>query len=332
MSTLSDVAKRAGVSLATASRAMNGAQGRSVRPELREQVLAAARELDYLPHAAAQTMARGHSNSLGLLVNDIADPHFASIAAGVTTAAAAQGCIVTLSSTGIAAHPRAEVVNLMTAQRVRALIVAGSVSAIDPDLGELRSALGRLVRAGARIASIGAEELGVQSVLLPNRQGATELADALLALGHRRFAVLAGPSDLPSASGRADAFRERVHQGGGTVLASVHSAFDRQAGQRATAELIAGELPDLIFATNDLLALGALRQLREAGLDVPGDIGLAGFGDGDALLDVVPSITSVRLDAAHAGELAVQLVLDSDPGVRDVQLGYQVNLRESTLR
>ena len=331
MSTLSDVAKRAGVSLATASRAMNGAQGRSVRPELRERVLAAARELDYLPHAAAQTMARGHSNSLGLLVNDIADPHFASIAAGVTSAAAAQGCIVTLSSTGIAAHPRAEVVNLMTAQRVRALIVAGSVSAIDPALGELRSALGRLVRAGARIASIGAEELGVQSVLLPNRQGATELADALLALGHRRFAVLAGPPDLPSASSRADAFRERVHQGGGTVLASVHSAFDRQAGQRA-AELIAGELPDLIFATNDLLALGALRQLREAGLDVPGDIGLAGFGDGDALLDVVPSITSVRLDAAHAGELAVQLVLDSDPGVRDVQLGYQVNLRESTLR
>lgn len=330
MSTLSDVARRAGVSLATASRALNGSSGRTVRPELRDRVLAAARELAYVPHAAAQTMARGHSNSLGLLVNEIADPHFSSIAAGVTNAASGFGSIVTLSSTGVGARERTEVIKLMAAQRVRALILAGSVSPSDPALPELAAALRRMTSAGARIATIGAEELGFPSVRLPNERGAAALATALLDLGHRRFAILAGPRDRPSADQRATSFADQIRAGGGEVTAVIHGGFDRAAGHQAMAKLLADPLPDLVFATNDLLALGALRLLRESGLRVPDDLRLAGFGGGEAMADVTPSLTSVYMDTERAGELAVELTLGPDDSLRQVELDFEVRLRDST--
>lgn len=333
MSTLSDVARRAGVSLATASRALNGAPGRTVRPELRDRVHAAAIELNYVPHAAAQTMARGLSTSLCLLVNEIADPYFASIASGVTASASSQGHIVTLSSTGIDAHARAEVVDLMAAQRVRGLIVAGSVRPDDPGLPELRAALARLSATGARVTTIGAEELGYSSVLLPNRAGSEALADALLELGHRSFAIIAGPPDRPSASQRAISFADRVTSGGGVLTANLPGGFDRAEGYRAAGELLRhAELPDVIFAVNDLIALGALRRLREAGLRVPDDVGLASFGDSDALVDVVPGITSVSMDTERSGELAVELTLGPDEHVHNVALDHQLRMRESTNR
>lgn len=332
MTTLSDVARRAQVSLATASRALNGAPGRTVRPELRDRVLAAARELDYVPHAAAQTMARGLSTTLCLLVNEIADPYFASIASGVTALASEHGHIVTLSSTGIDARAKAAVVNLMTAQRVRGLILAGSVRPTDPALDELGSALERLRSTGARVATIGAEELGYSSVLLPNQSGTQALADALLAMGHRRFAILGGPPDRPSASQRAISFADRVRERGGEITAEVFGGFDRAEGQRGAEQLLGGELPDVIFAVNDLIALGALRRLRAAGLRVPEDLGLASFGDSDALVDVVPEITSVAMDTTRAGELAVELTLGPDDQVHNLPLEFELRMRQSTAR
>lgn len=332
MTTLSDVARLAGVSPATASRALNDTPGRTVRPELRERVLNAARELNYLPNAAAQTMARGQSNSLGLLVNEISDPHFLSVASGVSKAAARYGCILTLSSAGIAAAARAEVVDLMTAQRVRALIIAGSIASGDPGLDQLAASLSRLAATGARIATIGAEQLGVSSVLLPSVSGSAALAEELLAAGYRRFAVLAGPANRLAAAQRADSFSERVRAGGGEILATIHGEYDRAAGYRGMDELLAGPLPELVFATNDLLALGALRRIREAGLVVPTDIALAGFGGGEFLTDVVPGITSVFMDTERAGELAVELVLGPGPSLHTVELGFELDLRESTRR
>ena len=329
MSTLSDVARAAGVSLATASRALNGAPGRSVRPELRERVEQAARELDYQPHTAAQTMARGHSNSVGLIVNDITDPFFAAVAAGVTQAASRYGRIVTLSTTGVGARAKTEVVNLMAGQRVRSLVLAGGVPPGDPELGELQAALGKLMAAGARVSSIGGEVLAVDAIHLPNEAGAEALAEALLGLGHRRFAALGGPVDHPTTSARADAFVARIRAGGGELTARIDGGMDRAAG-RAAAEQLLDELPDVIFASTDLLALGALRRLREAGVRVPDDVGLAGFGDSEALTDVVPAITSVFVDAQRAGELAAEQVLGPVDGVGE--LGYEVRLRASTQR
>ncbi len=332
MSTLSDVAQRAGVSLATASRALNGSPGRTVRPELQARVEQAARELDYQPHAAAQTMARGRSNSLSLLVNDIGDPYFASIASGVASAASRFGCIVTLSSTGVDATPRVAVLNMLAAQRIRALIFAGGVATDDPGLPQLSAALRRLADRGTRVATIGAEQLGFASVVLPNTSGAEALATALLDLGHRSFSIIAGPDNRTSSSQRASAFADAVRSGGGTVAANQPSGFDRAAGYQAMDRLLTDPLPDVVFATNDLLALGALRRLREAGLRVPQDVALAGFGDSDALLDVEPGITSVLMDTEEAGRLAVEMTLGDNAQPRTEVLGFELRLRASTGR
>jgi len=331
--TLSDVARRAGVSLATASRALNGSPGRSVRPELRERVAAAADELGYLPHAAAQTMARGHSSSVGLLVNDISDPYFASVAAGVTSAASRYGCIVTLSSTGLMASAKAPVVDLMAGQRVRALILAGGVWAGDPALPDLAESLRRLAATGARISTVGAEVPGVSNLLLPNHSGAAALATALFDLGHRTFSVISGPDEQPTSVQRTESFISTIGELGGRVLTRVRGDYTRESGYAVMGDLLdAWPLPDVFFAVNDLMALGAMRRLREAGLRVPRDVGLAGFGDIDSVRDAVPPLTSVAMDAVQAGELATELVLGDDDQPRTIELGFTLSLRESTER
>ncbi|BDZ41390.1 hypothetical protein GCM10025865_06890 [Paraoerskovia sediminicola] len=123
--TLSDVAREAGVSLATASRAINGSATRVVRPELRERVVETAERMGYMPDANAQAVARGRTTSVALIVHDIADPYFSSIAAGVAAAAEESGLVVTLASTQHSAERELAFVELMRRQRARAIIVAG---------------------------------------------------------------------------------------------------------------------------------------------------------------------------------------------------------------
>ena len=138
--TLSDVAREAGVSLATASRAINGSANRTVRADLRDRVLAAAVRLRYTPDANAQAMARGRTTSLGLVVHDIADPYFSSIAAGVARAADRAGLQVTLASTQHDPSRESGLVDLLKRQRARAIVIAGGRLDDDATNDELRAA------------------------------------------------------------------------------------------------------------------------------------------------------------------------------------------------
>ena len=139
--TLSDVAREAGVSLATASRAINGSANRTVRADLRDRVLAAATRLRYTPDANAQAMARGRTTSLGLVVHDIADPYFSSIAAGVARAADRAGLQVTLASTQHDPSRESGLVDLLKRQRARAIVIAGGRLDDEATNDELRAAL-----------------------------------------------------------------------------------------------------------------------------------------------------------------------------------------------
>jgi len=123
--TLSQVAREAGVSIATASRAFNGSANRTVREDLRERVAAAAERLRYFPDANAQAMVRGRTTSLGLIVHDIADPYFSSIAAGVTIAAERADLAVTLASTQHDPSREPRFVEVLTRQRALAIVIAG---------------------------------------------------------------------------------------------------------------------------------------------------------------------------------------------------------------
>ena len=216
-----------------------------------------------------------------------------------------------MSST--AAHEAAEreYVALMRAQRARAVVLVGSRSDNTAARDALRAELDAFTRSGGRAACIGQDLLGIDTVLPENRAGAEALARALAALGHRRFAVLAGPRSLLTGQDRTNGFRDGLSAWSVPLDAArvVHGDLSRDGGYQAMSEILAaGEpLPDCVFAVSDIMAVGALARLRAAGIDVPGDIALAGFDD--------ISDPARRLPAAHHGAAAAQAARrDQPPG------------------
>jgi LacI family transcriptional regulator len=386
--TLSQVAREAGVSLATASRAINGSATRSVREDLRERVLETARRLDYSPDPSAQAMARGRTTALGLVVHDIADPYFSTIAAGVARAAEREGLIVTLASTEHSPERELAFVELARRQRSRAIILAGGRLAPDgggaPGAGDTadaggadpaRSATGSKISSpvdrsrgsmpisdaleaalkafrdtGGGVALIGQPVDDLPVVRVANADGAADLARALHGLGYRRFAVLAGPEGHRTAADRTDGFAGALAELGSApapedVLAC---AFTRDGGYSAMASLIersgversgaglpsgraggSGRLPELVFAVNDVMAVGAMAAVRDAGLSVPDDVAVAGFDDIHTLRDVSPGLTTVRIPLAEVGALATDLALGRS-GQAGAEVRGEVVLREST--
>ena len=158
----------------------------------------------------------------------------------------------------------------------------------------------------------------MDTVLPENAAGAEALAQAMVALGHRRFAVLAGPRGLLTARDRLDGFRAGLAAWSVPLDPArvVHGAFTRDGGYEAMSAILAADepLPDCVFAVTDVMAMGALARLRAGGLQVPADIALAGFDDILTLRDVYPPLTTVRLPLKRMGEMAAGLVLAEAAG------------------
>ncbi len=330
--TLSDVAREAGVSLATASRAINGSANRTVGADLRARVLEAAERLRYSPDANAQAMARGRTTSVGLVVDDIADPYFATIARGVAHAAGRAGLQVILASTEQDPSREVEVVGLLQRQRARAIVIAGGRYDDERATSALREVLTGYRSAGGTAAVVGRPVLGTDAVRIADAEGARALARALVGRGYRDVAVLGGPAAHVTARERREAFVAELAASGLPEPRVLAGAFDRQGGAEAMARLLAdGPRPELVFAANDVMALGALTAARAAGLVVPDDVALAGFGDITTLRDVVPGLTTVRIPLEEVGVAAVRLVLEPAAAApRVVHVATEVVLREST--
>lgn len=330
--TLSEVAAHAGVSLATASRALNGSV-RRVNAELQERVLSSARALGYSANVQAQAVARGTSNVVALVVGDIADPYFASIASGVVRVADERGLVVTITATGpysgAASVAREEsALAALRGQRPRAVVLAGSrVDGADqPDGGSTARVRSR---GGVdRVAVIGGGAPGLRTIRVDNHGGAAALARALLALGYGDFAILAGPEELVTVRDRVDGFRSVV-----PAASITHAEFSRAGGHRAMSGLLAsGARPECVFAVSDVMAIGAMAALREAGI-APGDeIAVAGFDDIPLVADVTPALTSVALPLADIGAQALELAL-ADAAVDETPpIAAEVRIRASTPR
>ncbi|WP_019854068.1 LacI family DNA-binding transcriptional regulator [Actinopolyspora mortivallis] len=309
---LIDVARRAGVSLATASRVLNGST-RSVGDELRERVRRAASELDYSPSAPAQAMARGGTDVVGLVVPDIADPYFSTIAASIVRAAEPHGLIINLASTERRHEREAEYVASMRRQQARGIVLVGSRTTDRRQLEELRAEIAAYTATGGRVSAVGQHKLPTDTVVVENRAAARSLAERLLGLGYRHFAVLAGPTDLLTARDRFTGFREGL-RAGGVDLASqdvVHGAFTRDGGYAAASELLdRGSGASCVFAVNDVMAVGALSAFRDRGIRLPEELAVAGFDDIASLRDVWPSLTTVRIPLERLGEQALDFLLD----------------------
>ncbi|MBB2911794.1 LacI family transcriptional regulator [Streptosporangium becharense] len=326
MVTLEDVARHAGVSLATASRVLNGST-RQVGASLREKVEVAAAQLGYRTNVAAQTLARGASNVIGLVVHDLTDPYFAAIADGAMRVAERQGLMVMVGTTHRDPQREIAYVSTLNAQRVRAVLLAGSRLTDTQVTRRLREELDRYRETGGRVACVGQDMLGVDTVAPGNREGAAALARALAGLGHRGFAILAGPEGLITARDRVAGFTEELHRLGLPDPLVLHGSFDRDGGYGA-ATRVSGVT--CVFAVNDVMAVGALAAFRDRGIRVPEDVSVAGFDDIFTLRDLVPALSTVRLPLADMGARALELALDAAEEARVEGVAGEVVLRAST--
>lgn len=327
--TLLDVAKQAGVSLATASRALNA--NRNVREDLSERVLAAAAQLNYSVNAQAQAMARGRTNVIGLLVHDIADPYFSSVAGGVMLAAERHQLLVTLANTMGRPERELEYLAAFRAQRSRAVILAGSRVDDLVLLNSLRREITAFQSTGGRVAVISRKRLTVDTVIVENWAGARSLAQRLVELGYERFAILAGPRKLLTARDRCNGFRAGLTQASLPAPHVVHGDFTRNGGYEAMLKIIkSGIRPGCVFAVNDVMAVGAMAACREQGWKLPDDLAMAGFDDIATLRDIYPGLTTVKLPLEEIGSAAVSLVISEEAEPRQRVIMGEVVIRDST--
>jgi LacI family transcriptional regulator len=311
--TLDDVAQAAAVSAATASRVLNGIG--TVRADLRERVLAAAASLSYAPDAHAQALARASSQVVGVICHDLADPAATGVVRGIMRTASELDLRVSISATF--GDPEREIghVAAMRGQRVRAILLVGS-GFEDPAWQQaMNGELGRYTAGGGRVVAVGRRPgLNVDTVRSGDRTGARDLARTLVGLGHRDFAVLAGPPALTALADRLAGFREELQRAGLPLPPEriAEGAPNRDGGYAAAHGLLAsGAGVTCVFAVTDEMAVGALAALRHHGVAVPGRMSLAGFGDIPFAQDLTPSLTTLALPLEDLGRRAVAVAVRS---------------------
>jgi LacI family transcriptional regulator len=307
---LIDVADGAGVSIATASRALSGRDG--VSEPVADRVREVARELGYAANPHARTLAGGVTSTVGLIVHEIGDPYFSEIASGVLRGADELALMVQICHSGRDPEREQAQIRALIAQRVRIIIVAGSGYTDSRLQTPTKAALAAFQAAGGRVAVIGRHHMSADAVRPDNEAGGRTLAEHVLALGHRRIAVAAGPLRLTTVVDRLAGVAEALAREGLALddLPVEETDFTRDGGEAAAARIVR-EHPrtTAIIALNDAMAIGALSALRSRGIAVPDAMSVAGFDDVAVAADLAPSLTTVRLPMAQMGAWALAMAL-----------------------
>jgi LacI family transcriptional regulator len=337
--TLHDVARAAGVSLATASRVLNGS-ARRVADSYRERVEAAARKLGYTANLSAQATARGTSNIIALLVADIADPYFGQIAAGVARGADEAGLVLTIAITERDARREAALVRTLRGQRPRGLILAASRTAAaerpeEPEPSgqpELRREIEAFASFGGRVVAIGRGAPELRSVPIDNFGAARNLGLAMAGRGYRRAVVLAAGVGVISSDDRLAGFTAGFAEGGGKGVEVYRGGFTREAGWQAMRDALAAgiEPHTVVFGVSDVVAIGAMSAIRDAGRRVGDDIAVCGFDDIATSRDVTPALSTVHIPLEDVGYQALRAIVDDDWDAQAAGITHQVVLRDST--
>jgi LacI family transcriptional regulator len=326
---LMDVARRAGVSVATASRVLSGS-GYPVSEETRRRVEASASELHYIPNAQAQGLLRGNPRAVGVVVGDVGDPYFSEMIAGLHTHATELQYHVTVVNTRRSIQQELDAIRALRANRVGISILAGS-GLIQPEYSaSMTRALSAAIDAGEAVVTIGRHTLGIDvaGVSVDNIEAGRLLGDHLRDLGHRHVAVLTALADLTSVLDRVEGLRQSL--GDGLVVREVGGT--RDGGWNAMEPLLAAH-PNLtaVVGTADQMAMGALAWLRSRGISVPGEISVAGMNDIWVAKDMTPPLTTVRLPLAEMGATALRLGIGAlDGRVTHQQLPVELVVRGST--
>lgn len=298
--TITDVAKRAGVSVATISRYLSGFTVRNAE-EIREVI----DQLNYRPSAAARNLKSGRTGIIAIIVPDITNPFFASIVEGAESAVG-DDRMVLLVNTG-AIREREEKALSQLFGRVDGVIMAPSTEeqiapAFFSQYGLPIVYVDRVTRDGERFSS----------VLVENSKGAALATQHLIGLGHSKIAMIGGPQSATPGKRRADGFREAMASSQLEVADEyfVESDFTEAGGYQAMRQLLSLDTPPTaVFTANNLMTMGALRALGEAKVSIPRDISLVGFDDFDFAKLMNPPITVIARDARLQGSHAMELMI-----------------------
>jgi LacI family transcriptional regulator len=298
--TIRDVAARASVSVATVSRVLNSAA--IVRDDTARRVAEAAAALRYVPHVGARSLSTRRTNTVGVLLPDLHGEFFSEVIRGIDAAARQSGYHLLVSGSHSNWEDMAAVL-AATCGRVDGIIV------MSPDLdgGALQAHLPH----GLPAVLLNCPSADGPSITIDNRRGSAAMVRHLVELGHRRIAFIRGPERNADAQERLHGYRATLARLGlGDDAFELAGDFTERGGYAAAlAAIEVPAPPTAIFAANDAMAIGALCALREAGVEVPGDVAVVGFDDIPIARYLAPPLTSVAVDIAAFGSRALQLLL-----------------------
>jgi LacI family transcriptional regulator len=303
--TIKDVAREAGVSVATVSRVWNDAD--FVSPETRQRVAEVAARLGYSPHGAARSLITRTTFALGVLLPDLYGEFFSEIIRGIDHVAQAAGYHILVSSSHESKDEIDAALRSMRG-RVDGMIIMSSDLEAQRTLHALQGSFPAVLLNG------GEESNAFDTITVENHAGAREMTQHLVARGHRRIAMIGGPQRNFDAAERLRGYRTALAEHGIACDESlvVQGDFSELSGHRAVQQLLALESrPTAIFAANDSMAIGALSALRENHLRVPEDMAVAGFDDIPLARYMNPPLSTVHVDISQLGERAAALLLSS---------------------
>lgn len=319
---LAQVASEAGVSVASASRALNGA---SASPEMVAKVRRVARELGYEVHVTARSLKMGRTEQLAFVVADLGNPVYVAMMRALEGVVRQAGYRLIVSASG--SQPAEEM------QVIRGLKRGYADGLVISPLRITEELVTELLGCRVPVVVVGKLPPGVplDNVRTDSARGIGLAVRHLIDAGRDRIGFINGPRDTVPGRSRAAGFERAMRTAERPTTrrqVAAAAAFTHAAGEKAAADLLAGYRPDAVVCANDLIALGALRALHAAGYDVPAEVAIVGMDDTELAELAVPALTSVSLRSEQRGQQAASMLLDriADPALRSRRVTFQPRL------
>ncbi len=305
--TIKDIARRLNISTSTVSRALNNHP--DINKTTKEAVRDLAKELKYEPNTVALNLRNQKTNTIGVLVPEIANHFFSTAISGIQEVAYEAGYHVLIAQSNESSEREKLNTRALLASRVDGMIAAISMETETFDHFQEIMDKGVPLVLFDRINS----DLKTSTVVVDDFEGAFQAVEHLIATGHRRIAHIAGPANLTNSQQRLKGYREALHKHhipiDETLIA--HSDFSQENASKVAEKLLqASSLPDAFFCVNDRVAIGAMLAVKAAGLHIPRDIALVGFNNQPVTAIMEPPISSVSQPAYDMGKAAARILFN----------------------
>jgi len=323
MPTITDVARKANVSIATVSRVVNNSTHK-VHQQTRERVLKIIQELDFRPNALAKGLHLKKSQTIGVILPDISNPYYAEIVRGIQVVADRAGYSVTIHNTDGKQEGIVRSIYHLREKSADGIIFSGGIISGYATLSILRELRDRVV-------VIGRHDVDFPAVVVDNLGGATQAVQHLIDLGHRRIGFIGGRDGSTTAQDRLTGYRNALAQNGLMFDEQLvrPGAWNPGSGYQMARNLLKGKgKPTAIVSANDQMAFGAVKAAKDAGLSVPGDLAVVGFDNVPLSSYFDPPLTTVEIPIQDIGAAAMKMMTGLLSGERFERL----KLFKTTLR